>query len=329
MGGKFNRKDFLEALFFKYCRDVGGFIAVRTSDQHNVKSSTRYFPRIEALAREPFTDDQNVLFGVCPREKMKPGKEHIRHVTAVWACLDIGPDGYAGKERHFASDKQALVAIRSFPVQPSIVVLSGRGLHLYWLLKEITEVSDPQVMENLLRRLADFFQCPAEVSLDSWLRLPETWNPKHMGHPVECRVQHLDSSLRYDLAELEQVDLRIIIPSKRPPKVPQPQPIVMQSRVTVLPDSDKPAVPVLREAGVPNSPSDVVNSIVETLEERHRIPEYIGEPWAETDSVGIGPNMEKLVDKFIDSFSDRLLDRLADRIVEKLLERLPAVSANR
>jgi hypothetical protein len=330
MGGKFNRKDFLDALFFRYCRDVGGFIIVRTSDQHNVKSSTRCFPKPDALAREQFGQDQNVLFGVCPREKMKPGKEHIRHVTAIWAGLDIGPDGYSGKERHFATDRLAIMAVKSFPLQPSAVVLSGRGLHLYWLLKEVTEVSDPEVTENALRRIAEFFQCGSQVGLDSVLRLPETWNPKHMGHPMECRVQHLDTSLRYDFRELEEVDVRMIIPSKRPPKVQQPLPPIALGRVTVVRDSEEPP-PSVAEADDLDSPSEAVASIVEALEGRQKtgFPEYVGEPEVEATPGGSGPDMEKLVDRFIETFSDRLLDKLADRIVEKLLERLPIPGANR
>ncbi len=130
MTTRYNRKDFLDALFFNYCRDKGGFILAKIADRYMVKAATRYFPNPDTLAREQYADDQNVLFGVCPREKMKPGKEFVRHLTAVWAGLDIGPDGYSGKEKHFVSDKQAIIAIRSFPLEPSILVQSGRGLHL-------------------------------------------------------------------------------------------------------------------------------------------------------------------------------------------------------
>ncbi len=219
MTTRYNRKDFLDALFFNYCRDQSGFILVKIGDRYMVKTSTRYFPNPDTLAREQYADDQNVLFGICPREKMKPGKEFVRYLTAVWAGLDIGPDGYSGKEKHFVSDKQAVIAIRSFPLEPSIVVQSGRGLHLYWLLKEIKEVSDPQGVEAVLRRVSDFFQCPSEVSLEATLRLPETWNPKHPSLPIECRVHHLDSSVRYDFSEFENLDLRVIIPSRKTPRL--------------------------------------------------------------------------------------------------------------
>ena len=330
MGGKFNRKDFLDALFFQFCRDVGGFITVRTSDQHNIKSSTRYFPKPDALAREQFAEDQNVLFGVCPREKMKPGKEHIRHVLVIWAGVDIGPDGYSGKERNFATDRMAVMAVRSFPLQPSIVVQSGRGFHLYWLLKEVKEISEPQVLENVLRRVADFFQCGSDIGVDSFLRLPETWNPKHMGHPMECRVQHLDTSLRYDFRDFEEVDARMIIPSKRPPRIQPSVPHIAHGRVTVVRELVEPPRSVA-EAEDLDTPSDAVASIVQAMEDRHRTepPEYVGEPEADAAPVGSAPDMESLVDRFIDTFSDRLLDKLADRIVEKLLERLPIPGAKR
>jgi hypothetical protein len=315
MAGKYNRKDLLDALFFTYCRDKGGFILVKISDRHMVKTTTRYFPTTDSLVKEQYAEDQNVLFGVCPREKMKPGSEHVRHLTAVWAGFDIGPDGYSGKEKHFLNEKQAIMAVKSFPLEPSAMIQSGRGFHLYWLLKEFKEVTDVKAVEEVLRRVSDFFQCASEVNLDATLRLPETWNPKHAANPTFCRVHHIDTSAKYHFDEFESLDLRVIIPSKRAPRVaaPLPPPLATRRRVTVIHDSSE--APELSTG--PAEPGHT--------------PEV---DWEEIVSGGRGPVEahqqrtssadEKLVEQFLDGFSDRLLDKLADRIVDKLIERLPS-----
>lgn len=314
MAGKYNRKDFLDALFFTYCRDKGGFIMVKISDRYMVRTTTRYFPTTDSLVKEHYPEDQNVLFGVCPREKMRPGSEHVMFLTAVWAGIDIGPDGYSGKEKHFVNEKQAIVAIKSFPLEPSMIVQSGRGFHLYWLLREFKEVADVPSVEGVLRRVNDFFQCSSDVNLDTTLRLPETWNPKHPSHPMLCSVHHMDTSARYNFDEFESLDLRVIIPSKRAPRVapPAPPPSV-RSRVTVIhEDSEAPEpVPASDESGHSN---EIDWAEVVSGSAAH----------SETHSEQEGKPNEKLVEQFLDGFSERLLDRLADRIVDKLIERLPS-----
>jgi hypothetical protein len=316
MAGKYNRKDFLDALFLTYCRDKGGFIAVKTSDRHLARTSTRYFPTTDSLAKEQYSEDQNVLFGVCPREKMKTGSEHIKYLTAVWAGLDIGPDGYSGKEKHFATEKQAVMAIKSFPLEPSIVVQSGRGFHLYWLLGEFKEVTDVHAVEDVLRRVSDFFQCGSEVTLEATLRLPESWNPKHPSHPVPCRVHYMDTSARYSFDAFESLDLRVIIPSKRTPRVAPPLPPspAVRGRVTVIHD-DPEAPEAITRAAKPEESSGVDWEEV--------VAGGLAQP--ETHSQQDARGGEELVEQFLEGFSERLLDKLADRIVDKLLQRLPSV----
>lgn len=331
MGARFNRKDFLDALFFNYCRDKGGFILVKIGDRHMAKTATRYFPNPDTLAREQYLDDQHVLFGVCPRDKMRPGKEFSSHITAIWAGLDIGPDGYSGKEKHFATDKQAIIAIRSFPLEPSVVVQSGRGIHLYWLLREITPITDPQSVEAVLRRVNDFFQCSAEVSLDACMRLPETWNPKHPSHSMECRIHHFDSSARYHFHEFENLDLRVIIPSKKTTHIvpPAPPPAQVRSRVTVIHDEEGPA-------DTPHTITDAIDAseIVAAISGGSSDEPVYQDPHTddgdEEDAAATAcDSLDRTLDRFLDKFSDKILDRLAERVVDKLIQRLPLPQSRR
>lgn len=312
MTDQISRKDFLDALFLSYIKDRGGFIMVRSVSRNELKTSTRYFPNTDTLAREQYPNDSNVFFGACPREKMKPGKEHIHCITAIWAGLDIGPDGFSGKERHFASEKQAFAALRAFPLEPSITVRSGRGMHLYWLLKDTETVGDAARVEDMLRRISDYFQCRSEVAIDAALRLPGTVNAKDPVQSRPCYVEHLDAKRRYKLDDFEDLDLRIVIPSKRPPK-PFQLPPLPQSRVRVIREPEMCPLP-REESAVTVTSMDTV--VAEVEENPHSGPQNTG---LAADS------MDKLTERFIEAFSDQMLDRLADKIVEKLAEKFGAV----
>ena len=129
----------------------------------------RQIPNLKSLATDRFDEDQSILFSVCPRERMKPGPEHIRYLVALWSGLDLEPAGYSGRHSYLHGPAQAAKAVRSFHFPPSIVVESGHGLHLYWLLKSVVEISDNERVETLLQRIASHFLCNTQVPLDSFL----------------------------------------------------------------------------------------------------------------------------------------------------------------
>lgn len=217
MIAKFTRKDFLEAIFSPYYKEHRGFILVKSVKRGDPKMSTRYFPNIEILAKEHYGEERDVYFGICPRERMKAEKEHIHYLVALWADLDIGSEGHEDKRVFYEGPQQAAKAIRSFPRAPSIIVESGRGAHLYWLLKQVTEVTDIEKIEKVLRAISDHLQCDTDVSMDTVLRLPETVNTKVPGKPVNCDVKFINPNFRYTLQDFENLGQRIVAPpSPRP-----------------------------------------------------------------------------------------------------------------
>jgi hypothetical protein len=223
MIAKFTRKDFLEAIFAQYYKEHRGFILVKSVKRGDPKMSTRYFPNIEILAKEHYGEERDVYFGISPRERMKAEKEHIHYLVALWADLDIGAEGHEDKSVFFEGPQQAAKAIRSFPRAPSIIVESGRGAHLYWLLKQVTEVTDPERVEKVLKSISEHLQCDTDVNLDSVLRLPETVNTKVPGKPVNCDVKFINANFRYTLQDFENLGQRVVVPPPvRPAPVPQP-----------------------------------------------------------------------------------------------------------
>ncbi len=222
MIARFSRKDFLEALFADYYREHRGFTLVKSFKRGDPKMSTRYFPNIDILAKEQYGDDRDVYFGICPRERMKAEKEHIRYIVAFWADLDIGSEGHDDKKTYFEGPREAAKAIRSFPRAPSIIVESGRGAHLYWLLREVTEVSEPERLEAILQKINDFLQCDTDVNLDTVLRLPETMNTKVPSRSINCEVKFINTNFRYSLQDFENLGHRV--------SAPEPSPAATQAR---------------------------------------------------------------------------------------------------
>lgn len=225
MIAKFTRKDFLEALFGQYYKEHRGFILVKSFKRGDPKMSTRYFPNIEILAKEHYGEERDVYFGICPRERMKAEKEHIHYLVALWADLDIGSEGHEDKQVYFEGPQQAAKAIRSFPRAPSIIVESGRGAHLYWLLKDVNEATDNEKLERILKSISDHLQCDTDPNLDTVLRLPETVNTKIPGKPVNCDVKFINPNFRYSLQDFENLGQRVVAPSTKPAASPPPPPL--------------------------------------------------------------------------------------------------------
>jgi hypothetical protein len=209
MISKFTRKDFLEALFGDYYKEHRGFILVKSFKRGDPKMSTRYFPNIEILAKEYYGDERDVYFGIAPRERMKAEKEHIHHMVALWANLDIGREGHEHKEHVFESPQHAAKAIRSFPKTPSIIVESGRGAHLYWLLREVDKVKDVEKIESILKNIGTFLKCDIETEIDTTLRLPETVNTKVPSQLLNCDVKFINTNFRYGISDFENLGERI------------------------------------------------------------------------------------------------------------------------
>jgi hypothetical protein len=185
-------------------------------------------------------------------------------------------------------------------------------MHLYWLLKDTEAVADIGRVEGMLRRISDYFQCKSEVAIDAALRLPGTANAKDPVHTKPCYIEHINARQRYRLDDFEDMDLRIIIPSKRPPK-PFQLPPLPQSRVRVIREPETCPFPREEPAVTVTSMDTVVAEVEAQLPpDRH--------PGLAADS------MEKLTERFIEAFSDRMLDRLADKIVEKLAQRFGAIN---
>ena len=106
----------------------------------------------------------------------------------------------------------AKVAAAKMPT-PTMIVVSGHGVHLYWrLLKAITDLKQWTTMQKRLIKL--FGSDPAIHDPARMMRLPGFLNVN--GDPAHCFIHEADPGRRYALA-----DILPVLPSE-PPKTESP-----------------------------------------------------------------------------------------------------------
>lgn len=143
----------------------------------------------------------------------------IAGIPALWADIDILGAGHKGA--HYPPDEAgALKIAHSLELPPSIVLHSGGGLQVYWLLAEPWLVRDGRnqhaervAMAELSRDLVNTLRYQAN-RLGGWkvdsvfdlarvMRAPGSLNTKT--DPARAvRVLHLDASVRYDPDQLRE-----------------------------------------------------------------------------------------------------------------------------
>lgn len=127
----------------------------------------------------------DAYFGVAPRSSNEPVKEKeqkIQLIAALWGDLDT-------------------TVWDVFPLPPSIVVSSGKGHHVYWILT--TPCEDVKQAERIMRKLSRSYEnfdrgCWAATH---FLRIPGTLNHKYVP-AKQVEIVH-ESSYTYDLSDLE------------------------------------------------------------------------------------------------------------------------------
>jgi hypothetical protein len=345
MARKFSRKDFLEALYGEYFKKREGFIMVKTGKRLDPRVSTRYFPNLEILAKEQYHEDQNVFFGVCPHESMKPDSGQISYITALWAGLDLNSSGYSGPNLYFTNKSHAAKAIRSFPLPPSVIVESGWGVHLYWLLEEVVPLTSIEATERLLALVNSYFLCRSEVKIDAMMRLPVTFNDRVPGEVTNCFVKYVNQDFRYSLEDFAGLNLTVdehmaqnesaTLLDKKPrdPEALPGSPVILgaegpeavsESNLWEPPPGARPAPAVGKSAHVikghfPSNARTEASAKVQSVQLSARDAD---QPTEQTEIVEAEELSETLADEIADKVVEKLSARLADKLVDQVVDRL-------
>ena len=188
----------------------GGYVHIRTAstddgtiEEYGIKPSDHANQDMETAFREKSeAEKRNMWFqvgAVKDRNEKKPYEANV-----VWADIDLYK--YPGGEL------QAMGLMRYLP-KPSVIVRSGRGLHVYWKLSRPVPANTPMSPAQILAKSAqwllgaDAAHTPAKL-----LRVPGTFNykPDEYEGGLPCTILE-SSDVSYDPEDfpMDEVLMRI------------------------------------------------------------------------------------------------------------------------
>lgn len=150
----------------------------------------------------------NIYFGVHPigHQKTTTERSTIAEITAInglFAEFDV---------KDFGGDWKALNAhLAAIPIQPSVIIFSGGGLHCYWLLRQTCEIhsdAEREFAQHLQADWVSFVGSDVDAKdLARVLRVPGTRNYKPDYAPNFPRVEFVkaDFDLLYELCDFDDL----------------------------------------------------------------------------------------------------------------------------
>ena len=213
----------------------------------------RFFGDIPSACKvaSKLSETQNVYFGMGLIQGTPTGRgkqEDIAGIAALWADVDFAGEAHAGKALPSdSSDLERLLA--ELPLPPSLVVDSGHGRHLYWLLQEpwlFTDANDRahaarvakgwhEVVCNAAQRLGWSLENLGDLT--RVLRLPATINRKAVIDLRPVSILDADWDRRFDINDFEN-----FLPQETADPVPRRvAPVSTEFTVTLTPDAEPPS----------------------------------------------------------------------------------------
>jgi len=179
--------EFLKEVF-RYCDD--GRVNFRF-----LPSAVNVFHPLDNLPTLPvFPSNQDIYFAMASRNG-GGAREHIVQIPCVWVDCDFKSTGKEEIEKK----------LKEFICRPSFIINSGGGYHAYWLLKEPLKKESIAEVENVLRRLARYFNGDmACTDASRILRVPGTINNKPEYNPSPTvKIIYARPEKRYELSDLD------------------------------------------------------------------------------------------------------------------------------
>lgn len=150
--------------------------------------ANKYF--VSIAKAEKFIDkhrsDGDVYFGVCTRKEQKATAESVARGYCVWADIDTNES----RNQH---DQITFIA------PPSIIVSSGNGLHVYWLLE--TPTKDLEKLRQTAKLISGIVGGDDISDCARILRVENTFNYKYEQPKPVSILREVD--VRYDLNDLK------------------------------------------------------------------------------------------------------------------------------
>src|SRR5262245_11863466 len=143
--------------------------------------------------------DRNIFCGIASRKDKDGSKKGCFEIGGFWADIDFKdlPNG----------DETAIELMEKFPPYPSLVVLTGHGLHLYWLLQQPVPAS--LEMECYLKGIGKELSAdPAAAEIAHVMRIPGTFNYKFPDNVVAAELFQVNDN-RYTINDFERWKIAI------------------------------------------------------------------------------------------------------------------------
>ncbi len=145
-----------------------------------------------------------------PGERIRGGKSSLQCATMLWADVDLPKEG-SGKK--YPTIEAVTSALDDMPLRYSILVNTGGGLHVYWLLNEPYEFNSIEDVEKFEQSLSKPWQSLLRVKLAKYgdfeidsthdatrmLRIPGSWHK----NGSQCFIEEADYSTRYGREDFE------------------------------------------------------------------------------------------------------------------------------
>jgi hypothetical protein len=178
----------------------GAFIELRVKRGKTMKASFHGCPDTLARTASTMAATHDVYLGIAARRDRSNGtKANLAWAIAVWSELDVG------EGKPYPTLLEAYEAVRNFALRPSMIIESGRGLHIYWLLREawpLENAADLEAFEAVTNGLAVALKGDAAWDASRVLRLPGTlWHKEEPARPV--KLAKFNADLRYNLSDFE------------------------------------------------------------------------------------------------------------------------------
>lgn len=165
-------------------------------------------------------DERDVYFGIGSVSRSLPQNERAKAkdvacLPGFWMDFDVADPGAHAQKALPKTAEEALGILPDF-LQPTIVVWSGYGLHLYWLFKEPWELDSPEEnsrasdlslrLQGYIKKLASDKGWVIESTFDlaRVLRVPGTLNHKQKPSKPVYMTQ-FNPERRYDPSELDDI----------------------------------------------------------------------------------------------------------------------------
>lgn len=129
---------------------------------------------------------------------------HIDCFEWVFADLDLKDYRSTNPDRthSYASKEEFIAELIAEPnLLPTRIVDSGRGVHAYWRVNDLSGMAFLRLSRRLCRK---FHTDPAVTSIKQLMRVPGTVNTKDVGNPVMCEDLLFEPSRIYTAEELDR-----------------------------------------------------------------------------------------------------------------------------